>query len=150
METTGVYYYNVQNTNAEDLYDVLVDIVANINESGGISVNIDGTQKKTAATAEKKETDESAEKNTGAEQPFKAKMLTNEDIVTPRKGKASKSKKASNGEAGSLVVDKARNALIYQGSAPGLGGAVAHSARDGPGAAHGAHRSHHSRSHAFQ
>lgn len=116
METTGVYYYNVQNTNAEDLYDVLVDIVANINESGGISVNIDGTQKKTAATAEKKETDESAEKNTGAEQPFKAKMLTNEDIVTPRKGKASKSKKASNGEAGSLVVDKARNALIYQGS----------------------------------
>ncbi len=113
----GIYYYPVQNTSAEDLYDVLADVVENLPQGGAFQKygsGQSGVSKSKSRSSTKSTASTSSSKNT------KDPSATRPGQSTKTKDQAKKDSKSQNSDEdkddpGNLVVDKARNAIIFQG-----------------------------------
>ncbi len=114
----GIYYYPVQNTSAEDLYDVLSDVVDNLPQGGTFQKYGSGAS---AGGAARSARSSSAKANNKSSDPSAAKPDTkntaSKDTASKDSNSKSKSKSddSTDEEPGNLVVDKARNAIIFQG-----------------------------------
>ena len=111
----GIFYYSVQNTSAEDLYEVLENVVQNLPQGGAFQKYGSGTTGVTKARSRStttKTTDTTNSKDPSAARPDNK---TNQNKDQAKKGSKSKDSEEQEDEPGNLVIDKARNAIIFQG-----------------------------------
>ncbi len=113
-QQNSVQYYKILNTNAQDIYDVLQELVGALPTGADVALSIADTGTGRNAPAG------GAVANMAATRDLSTPAaLSTGDTVTPRQGaarRATQSTGSTDAAGNSLVVDKARNAIIFHGN----------------------------------
>lgn len=120
-EQEGLFYYQVNNTRAEDIYDVLQNIVENLTPGSSFTTmnvaNSPSTQpqtQKTAASAAPKAQPKNNDTRT-AQPQSRIEAIKQRDQQAQQEAARAAQDDEDDNQSRHLVVDKVRNALIFQG-----------------------------------